>query len=310
MLWRNSWHVQKICINVLELVPPLSLNMDFVPLSCRASTLYQFSLNPSTLKLSSNYLDQCRQPSNMSSLPTDAVAMPTKYQPAEDEPICHLFKLPIELRTSIYAEVVIFKSDLKVFRSGDGLENIDEHENPDPSSAIFRPCEPPLLLTCKQIREEALPVFYGGNAFKSTIYDGDLRKFISWLTPEKRLLVKNLRLSPNTDLMYPGPRKPPGCVIRARKKLHRMKKWVEDHDISLRKGALQVYASVSDDVALAWTASPDGKCGLTRCCGRSNCCEVPGCCLWKGCEGDQEPFETRPGYGQFPSCYCNGSKRD
>ena len=219
-------------------------------------------------------------------LESSIVSKPVESQPTGDEPLCHFFKLPIELRISIYTEVVVHRHVLEIFRRGDGMEQIDEHDNTNRKCAIWRPCEPALLLTCRQIREEALPVFYGGNTFKSSIYDGCLWKFISWLTPEKRLVVKHLRLSPDTDLLYPAHRNPPqgSCVIKARLKLNRMKKWLEDNDISLRKGALQVFASPSDDVAPAWTASPEGKCGFSRCCGRSSGCEVVCFCFWSGCK--------------------------
>jgi hypothetical protein len=68
----------------------------------------------SILKLPLSYLNYCRQTrNNMSSLGADTVALPVKSQPAKDEPMCQFLKLPVELRACIYAEVVVFKSDLK-----------------------------------------------------------------------------------------------------------------------------------------------------------------------------------------------------
>ena len=122
-------------------------------------------------------------------------AMTTQSKPVDDELECLFFKLAAELRNYIYEEVLIHKAVLEISSSGDPVEYMDEWELTDRSWARSRPSKPSLVLTCKQIREEALPAYYGGNIFKEVSYDPRLLRFIDWLTPEKRLMLRYLHLS-------------------------------------------------------------------------------------------------------------------
>lgn len=107
-----------------------------------------------------------------------------------EEPHCYLFDLPQELRNVIYEEVLVHRSVLTIHPRGDpAVEAIDEW------GVNFRPSEPSLLKTCRQIRQEALPIFYGCNIFKDAGYDPCCFKFMEWLTPEKRLMLKCVQVA-------------------------------------------------------------------------------------------------------------------
>jgi hypothetical protein len=104
-----------------------------------------------------------------------------------------LLKLPAELRNRIY--------ELALLEDGD----IDTHTWCTPvdiptlaiSLSGLRPqkfynSEPSLLLTCRQIRREGLPIFYGVNTFSVGILG--CSEWLRGLTAEKRDMVKRVRV--------------------------------------------------------------------------------------------------------------------
>jgi len=162
----------------------------------------------------------------------------------------------------IIHEVVVHKAVLEIKPRGDSVEHMEEWDKDDKSFAPFRPAEPSLTKTCRQIRAESLPVFYGGNAFRSTSYDRNCKRFISWLAPEKRMMLKNIQLgADNVHTRF--------CATRARLRLDRMDSWLEKKDIELSPRTLRVAVQLRTDVAVEWVVEPTEKCELTGCCGNA-----------------------------------------
>jgi len=97
--------------------------------------------------------------------------------------ICHLLRLPSELRDQVYAYFVVDNDPLPVFTARrstlrtckqrplglEFLRPVSEHQ--------AHPGSPVLAATCKQIRREVLKVFYGQNIFmfQQTSVRNDLR---------------------------------------------------------------------------------------------------------------------------------------
>lgn len=73
---------------------------------------------------------------------------------------CRLLDLPAELRNDIYRLVVLQTDDIVV--STEGIN------------------EPPLLKACKQIRVEALPIYYAENSFELQIRDCNSNAVFKW----------------------------------------------------------------------------------------------------------------------------------
>lgn len=207
------------------------------------------------------------------SLPDDKhLVFTTSLHPAEDEPECLFFKLPLELRTDIYNGALIHKAVLEIAPSGDPVTNMDEWELTDQSWAKLRPSEPSLLFTCKQIREEGLRIYYGSDIFPDSFYDAGLRKFIKWLTPQKRTMIKHLQIDTNSlSLRWPGwPWAGFGCVSRAQKKKQAFEKWLQKEDIQVNESAIEVYVQLSDGDEWIWSNSPQGACELSGCCRKTD----------------------------------------
>ena len=176
---------------------------------------------------------------------------------------CLLFTIPLEVRKYIYQEAVVHKAVFEIAPCGDPVENMDEWQLDERSWANFRPSEPSLLLTCKQIRIEALPIFYGGNTFFETHYDLGFRKFLAWLTPDKRLMVKHLHLMPE-DRSWSH-----GCIALAQAKLEAMMEFLRLQKIIVPQGSVYVLAKLNNRVAGSWTSTPKGVCQLALCCGNA-----------------------------------------
>jgi hypothetical protein len=121
-----------------------------------------------------------------------------------------------------------------------------------------------LLATCKQIRQEALPVFYGENTFRDTVQDRCLLILIRRLSPIKRLMLQNLQISEYVS-KFPSNVRDEECVVEARDRLQDMKNWLQRNDVVLRDDAVQVFTRLNNDVNGTWTNSPEGRCELTRC---------------------------------------------
>lgn len=207
----------------------------------------------------------------MSALHRGSQALAVTPKTLADNYHCRLMELPAELRTQIYSEALTHKAGLEINPCGDPVEYLDEWELDERPLAKFRPSEPSLLFTCRQIREEALPVFYGCNIFQDCPYDCRLRKFITWLTPKKRLLIRSLHVS--YDLRRESRREDNtvwesrGCVIAAHEHHKRMERRLMRHNISLSKDVIKVIVRLNDETAGVWTSCPEGECTLSFYCG-------------------------------------------
>lgn len=181
---------------------------------------------------------------------------------------CYLFRLPRELRELIYEEALIHKSVLEIYPAGDPVEYMDEWELTTRSWANFRPSEPSLTRTSRQIREEALPIFYSRNIFRDSPYDACCIKFLKWLTPEKRQMLKSVRVQYATKTIFAKARRWFWrCPRIAREDLKRLRTWLDENELTVREGAIYVPVKLQGDTGGTWTADPSGECGVARCCG-------------------------------------------
>jgi hypothetical protein len=111
---------------------------------------------------------------------------------------CYFLQLPAELRNRIYELILIQDEEIDAAtwcRLPHSPRCLPGGSIPSFRSLIIHGFEPALLSTCKQVRKEGLPIFYGQNTFfggpgESTIWLNWLQK----LSPLKRGLVKNIKL--------------------------------------------------------------------------------------------------------------------
>lgn len=89
------------------------------------------------------------------------------------------------------------------FANDDPLGEDDEHyDSEERTGMLFRTEEPGILLACKEIREQCLPIYYASNAFSWRFYWLDqprsLQRFVSW-TQTARKYAKHI-----TELSFEG----------------------------------------------------------------------------------------------------------
>ena len=72
--------------------------------------------------------------------------------------------MPAELRDEIYAAALTTQDIVSVI-----------------DAEGYKQSQPALLRTCRQIRQEALPVYYSSNSFRVVIQDNDTLPAITWL---------------------------------------------------------------------------------------------------------------------------------
>jgi hypothetical protein len=103
---------------------------------------------------------------------------------------CHLLKLPSELRNQIYEHVLVATHgiDANTWCRTRRIQNFYT------SNTIKYAMEPALLATCKQIRGEGLPIFYGQNTFFAKRGNAAWWNFLMHIGPTKRAMVGNLKL--------------------------------------------------------------------------------------------------------------------
>ena len=101
------------------------------------------------------------------------------------KPVCRLFRLPAELRNRIYELALVQKKHIHASIAG-CEESWSRPNSKQVKRAILALTlrQPPLTRTCRKLREEALPIFYGGNVFHVPILhnDGNAGEVIDWLT--------------------------------------------------------------------------------------------------------------------------------
>lgn len=112
------------------------------------------------------------------------------------EPLpCFLLKLPAELRSVIYSLALVHHEEIKV--------ESEFHRGPvvllprDPSEKINPNSSHNLLATCRQIHDEATPIFYGLNrfAFSSTWYGGSRFLLFLKLINGSALHLRDIKLA-------------------------------------------------------------------------------------------------------------------
>jgi hypothetical protein len=103
---------------------------------------------------------------------------------------CHLLKLPSELRNQIYELVLVATHDIDA-NTWCATRRFKSYYT---RATIKYSMEPALLATCKQIRGEGLPIFYGQNTFFAKRGNAAWWNFLRHIGPTKRAMVENLKL--------------------------------------------------------------------------------------------------------------------
>lgn len=160
---------------------------------------------------------------------------------------CRLLALPAELRNHIYHlalteddPILITTSGFAPYESGDAVEWKETHLTNEPS----------LLHTCRQIRLEALPVFYSGNVFQEDGWEGNpAEHWLTRLSPERRLMLRQLRLEHDVLL----------TAAQAVRFFEARYRHLNGQGIVLKAGTLfveVVIGAVRFDSQFEWTNSP------------------------------------------------------
>lgn len=135
-----------------------------------------------------------------------------------------LLGLPAELRNRIYTLEVTHEHNLYMTTL-----------KPEPQGRLISERslptkEPPILLIWRQIRNEALPIFYGQNIFQAS----DLLEFLQWLrnlSSQTRDKLRHVRL---VD------RKPRSDIVSAAEKVRELETALSLRGCALPSGALYV----------------------------------------------------------------------
>lgn len=121
------------------------------------------------------------------------MASPQTITPPQRNLDSAFLRLPAELRNSIYELVVVWEAPIRVKALG----------TPDsPSHVPTLVVQPELARTCRAIRREVLPIFYGMNNFLIGVY-GLCDTFLAedWLTAiggRNRELMRNVLVTPGS----------------------------------------------------------------------------------------------------------------
>lgn len=181
---------------------------------------------------------------------------------------CYLLELPAEMLNRIYEEVLVCNPVLWVDPEGVPIDRIREDILTNGRRFQYLTSEPALTRTCRQIRQDTLPIFYGRNIFCDTPVDLCCIKFLLYLTPEKRKMLKSLRIAhwkyyAETFLHIDGG--PPGnCAMNVCARLARMKQWLQKNGLELADDALH-FQMMLDDASVVWNNKLNRRCEL-QCC--------------------------------------------
>jgi hypothetical protein len=165
-----------------------------------------------------------------------ATVKAVKHQHIEEEP-CHFLKLPAELRNKINHLALVHKEVLYM-------------DDTKPSA---------LLRTCRQIRSEALSIFYSNNAFRAFGDEPQLwDKWLERLGDEKCNMLKRICLEAPFDVRGEGQsgysEATPAKAHEDRQKVLRL---IKRGRFAVRKAAVFVYMEVDDpDIG---TVDDDGR---------------------------------------------------
>lgn len=117
-------------------------------------------------------------------MPSDAPTDFSFSRGEESGTCCPIFRLSPELRNHIYEPVLVSQHPFCLTTHG------------DPSDCGYDrysvTAEPPLVRTCRMIRQESLSIYYGCNTFQFRSYQA-LVDWLHGLGPAKRKLLYNLR---------------------------------------------------------------------------------------------------------------------
>lgn len=161
--------------------------------------------------------------------------------------ISPLLSLPAELRELIYRFALISETAIDI---NSFCRKRVEYISPILQVNV---CEPSLLRTSRQIREEGLPVFYGENCFSDFRFQGlkSLERFLQNLAPEKSAMITMLKIH---RAHVPRANMRNGYLEDARdaeRALRYRRKWIDDAGLPLRKGSLWV-RRVCSELQVEW----------------------------------------------------------
>ena len=184
---------------------------------------------------------------------------------------CPLLELPAHLRSRIFHHALVHQGILAIHATGAPIENMDEWDKDTRVWAHFRPAEPSLTRTCLQIRAETLPIFYGCNVFaNSQFYDMGCQRFLSWLTADKRKMLRHVYVGPGAEL-------PPAFEYslsreQAKRRLDVVLGWLSEREFELPKGSLYVATIAGHGAPVVWTNAPEVEdvCETSFCCGKKH----------------------------------------
>ena len=156
---------------------------------------------------------------------------------------CYLLKLPAELQDRIYEFVLIEEGSFDMVTWATSRPNNQYVMFYVEGMQDFA-SEPGLLVTCKEIREAALPIFYRRNIF--TAHPALADAWQTWLlklTPQKRSMVECVRLHSHRTARRLNPYRS-ATAEEARTTLRKAWEWVVKKGLELKKNAL--YADVGN----------------------------------------------------------------
>lgn len=152
--------------------------------------------------------------------------------------VCHVLQLPAELRNRIYELALTNRKPA----------NLEKQHKTQYGTAF----EPALLLTCRQLRAEALTIFFGRN-ISYTWHHRTSITFLKRMAPEKLKMIKELRI-----LGLPGgwPEAPTGKRVQLRS----YECDLEELGVRIRKGVVRTFLVVENTFGKScgstWTNEP------------------------------------------------------
>lgn len=163
------------------------------------------------------------------------------HRPASRQ-ACYFLQLPAEILNRIYEEVLVHDAVLWVDPEGVPIDKIRDDVLTDGRRFQYLPSEPALTRTCRKVRRETLPIFYGRNIFSDTPVDLCCIKFLIYLTPAKRKMLKQIRISHwkyyAEIFLHIDPGPVGSSVENVRARLERMSAWLRRGGIDLDEHAL------------------------------------------------------------------------
>ena len=169
---------------------------------------------------------------------------------------CGFLKLPAELRNRIYALGLIYKRGIDTFTFARPRRFLNSNNWRYKANKVmrFHVQEPSLLRTCKEVRKEALPMFYGGNIFGHLMtmeLDGrtQWQPWLLNLTSEKRRMLNTVHVRHYSSLAGLGVNT---NGVRTLKEAHA---WMEEKGIIVKKEAF--LSTGRKDLQEFWTNQPN-----------------------------------------------------